>query len=1159
MRALLRLVLAVLVWCSYGGNAVAAPGDLQAEVLQHGTPQRLCPAEATRVAITVLNTGKQTWTPQSRDRLSYHWRDSSGRAVVYDGQRTELPGPIAPGRSAQLQARLVAPPDAGALTLQWKLVREGVRWVPTDGGEVTVQIRDSDRPALALSVTAGGPSQPVAAGAEFSVAVTVDNLGCSPWSAAIGDNLAYHWYDEVGQVVEFEGQRTPLPAVASGERATVDAVVRAPEQAGSYRLQWAMVREGLAWVEVDPDASSWPRAVTIGEPPLRWSWTPIDPLPELAVGEVATVALSLTNTGTEAWRDEAGDRLGYRWHDAQGNPVADEGLRTPLPVGVVEPGQRVQIEARVQAPSQTGAMSLAWSPVREHVRWYGPPTAGPRLVPTTITPQRLSWALVHVDDPGAVLVGREGTLAVTVRNTGADAWSETTADHLSYRWRASSGEVVDEGMRTVLPKDVAPGATAELAMRIRGPDAPGRYTLEIEMVREHVAWFGAPVQGQANLVVVASRAAVGVSIAFVFATVALVALRRKHWPSTTAAGSTTTIWIADRVGLPLWTALSVGLIGEVFIELGGVPHWEGSAAIAWSCAAGPALLVAVLPVRAQAWGAALVATGATALALADLAYLEFFGSIVPLTAVAAVHHLGDAHGTVSSLLSLQHLWLLTIPGAGVLLACTLGPRAQPPGTRARWRTRLVVILLGVLAAMPAIRQLGHSLQGRLGARVFSQYNNVGRFGVFGAHWFELARQIRDAIDAPEPPSGEARQRLDAFFASRAQARKAATPVTGKAAGYNVVILQVEALSSWARGLVVDGQPVTPFLDAADDAWLSMSVYDQTAQGRTSDAEFLVMSSGHPLAEGALSFRHDGNDFETLVHALSERGYASLSAHPYARGFWNRAVLHPRYGFSDSMFRRELGPGPVVGWGLADGPFLERMLESIVALPQPWVTFMITLSLHHPYDDFPDALEELSLGTLAETPVGNYLQAVRHFDSSLAAFMAGLSEHGLAKHTIVVIYGDHITGMESKRAVWSLAGWESWSPDLPTRIRQVPLMVWAPGLPKVAVDPVAPHGQIEIGPTVLDLLGVTAPAGFVGRSVVAPGRSSPVVLPDGSAVSDDRLLVATGRDIGREGVCFDLPSGTTRPRADCDALAAHARDELSWSRAVLEHDLHRDLP
>lgn len=1137
-------------------EASARPEDLRAKLVRHETPRGLCPGEATNVEVVLLNIGDEPWDPETRDRLAYHWRDAAGQAVIYDGERTQLPEVVAPGESITLQARLVAPEQPGPLRLQWKLVREGVRWVPTEDNETPVEIADSDRPALALSVQAGQANEKVVAGGRFTVDVQVENLGCATLSSDAADNLAYHWLSEDGQMLVFDGQRTPMPTLTPGASQTVRASVRAPEQAGTYRLQWAMVREGLTWVDVDPDASTPTETVTVGEPPLTWAWAIVDPLESLAVAEATTVAVSLTNTGTEAWQAEAGDRLGYRWLDAEGEPLAGEGLRTPLPA-VVEPGQTIEVRARVQAPPSPGRFALAWQPVREHVRWFGPPTSGPEPPTVEITPARLAWSLVEIDEPGAVWVGHDDTVTITIQNAGADTWSSKShADHLSYRWLTTDGQPVDEGVRTVLPHDVAPGETVTVQMRLRGPDQPGRYVLEVDMVREHVRWYGPPKQGQARYVVAASRAAVGVSIAYVFLTVFFVALRRKHLRG--EGWTPQRIWMLDRVVLPLWTMLAAGLAGEGFIELGGVPYWEGGHAVAWSCAALVGLLVALLPDRAQAWGAAAASVFVTLLVVADLAYLEFFGSIVPLTALLAFHHLGDAHGTVTSLLTTRHLWVMGLPLSGLLLALTLGPRAARPAPSARWRTRIVVALLLSLAGSHAVRKLSTHLSGRLGARVFSQHDNVGRFGLLGAHLFELARQTRDALQTKEPPSGEARARIERLFAARAEARARPTAVTGKAKGYNLVVLQVEALSSWAMGLEVDGQAITPYLDSiADDAWLSQSIWDQTAQGRTSDAEFLVLSSGHPLAEGALSFRHDDNGFETLVHALTEHGYASLSAHPYARGFWNRAVLHPRYGFADSMFRRELGKGPVSGWGLADGPFLQRMIEPIAALPQPWVTFMITLSLHHPYDSFPAELSELELTELAGTPVGYYLQAMRHFDSAFRRFMQDLEAHGLADHTIVALYGDHVTGIENRRAVWQLAGWDGWSPDVPKRIRRVPLMILAPGIERPKVDPGQPRGQIDIGPTVLDLLGVPAPRAFVGRSLAAPGER-PVVLPDGSVVTVERLFVASGRDVPREGSCFDLPSGTTRPRADCDDLVAHAKAELDASRAVVEHDLHRHL-
>jgi hypothetical protein len=110
------------------------------------------------VAVTVKNTGSGpnalTWTPTGANpvRLSYHWYQAGTQpttagpnfgAVVWNGERTTLPGQVRPGQSVTLQATLKAPSTPGSYTLKWDLVHEGVTWfsqknVPTKDQAVTV-------------------------------------------------------------------------------------------------------------------------------------------------------------------------------------------------------------------------------------------------------------------------------------------------------------------------------------------------------------------------------------------------------------------------------------------------------------------------------------------------------------------------------------------------------------------------------------------------------------------------------------------------------------------------------------------------------------------------------------------------------------------------------------------------------------------------------------------------------------------------------------------------------------------------------------------------------------------------------------------------------------------------------------------------------------
>ncbi len=152
----------------------------------------------------------------------------------------------------------------------------------------------------------------------------------------------------------------------------------------------------------------------------------------------------------------------------------------------------------------------------------------------------------------------------------------------------------------------------------------------------------------------------------------------------------------------------------------------------------------------------------------------------------------------------------------------------------------------------------------------------------------------------------------------------------------------------------------------------VAIFDQTAEGRTSDAEYIVLNSQYPLPRGAVSYLHRANHFVTLPGLLKRSGHSTLSAHAFKRGFWNRALLHPSYGFQRSLFRKDLGPGEVIGWGLSDGEFFQHLLVEIETMPQPLIAFLITLSMHPPFDSLPPHLRRLELGEWEGTPFGRLL-------------------------------------------------------------------------------------------------------------------------------------------------------------------------------------------
>jgi hypothetical protein len=87
--------------------------------------------------------------------------------------------------------------------------------------------------------------EPPQAGAVGFAEAEIENVGTVAWRDGI--RLAYHWLDDRGNPIVWDGLRTRLPLVAPGERVSVRARVRAPIPPGRYRFSLDLVAEHRAW------------------------------------------------------------------------------------------------------------------------------------------------------------------------------------------------------------------------------------------------------------------------------------------------------------------------------------------------------------------------------------------------------------------------------------------------------------------------------------------------------------------------------------------------------------------------------------------------------------------------------------------------------------------------------------------------------------------------------------------------------------------------------------------------------------------------------------------------------------------------------------------------------------------------------------------------
>lgn len=198
---------------------------------------------------------KYTYEATSRQLLA--WVAQPRHAPDYDKEIPRLVAPAQGVGSGIAQAIERRSLGLGLAVQLWPIVARvtdafGMRGVQKTLHKIGMHMLRLDRPPYKADYLACEVPTIMQAGQVYLCRIRVRNDGTTPWipmqASDQGFNAAYHWKYEDGISYQKEGERTPLPeSVRGGKTITVQLAVRAPLEAGDFRLELDIVRERVTW------------------------------------------------------------------------------------------------------------------------------------------------------------------------------------------------------------------------------------------------------------------------------------------------------------------------------------------------------------------------------------------------------------------------------------------------------------------------------------------------------------------------------------------------------------------------------------------------------------------------------------------------------------------------------------------------------------------------------------------------------------------------------------------------------------------------------------------------------------------------------------------------------------------------------------------------
>lgn len=495
------------------------------------------------------------------------------------------------------------------------------------------------------------------------------------------------------------------------------------------------------------------------------------------------------------------------------------------------------------------------------------------------------------------------------------------------------------------------------------------------------------------------------------------------------------------------------------------------------------------------------------LAFIDICYARFFNDLPSISMLGIVSFTNDSVASSGNamlpviwtdLLFLLDVivWVIIYVGAYIVDKKTDMPKKTVGySIKARgiaFGTTAIICVLA-LVVLPIMNATGSSND--LYAEAYDTHGSREKsvaFTPFGYHMWDIGDSI-----IPKKITNEKQALIDGYYEWNNADYFIDENYYGRMEGKNVVMLQLESFETFLIGNSVEGQELTPNLNALLSQSLFFdNIYDQVACGNSSDCDFMINTSLYPSSGVSAYNFFSENTYNSTEMILSQNGYKTSYFNSLKNSFWNYYPMN-KDGMKFDVNDYEFELNDKIYQYISDESYLSQLADKIITLQAendaPIYSHTTTDSSHGPFR-LPEERLTLNLSEKYQGNVlGDYLQAVHYADGALGQFLEKMSDSPEYRNTIFVFIGDH-------RGIHKYYPQEinKYSDEeLPSFIDRnfnagVPMIIFDPSMEEGKGETISTYGgQTDLAPTLMYLLGIDREYymnTYMGRSLLGTTRN-----------------------------------------------------------------------